>query len=121
MQNFKLYEEFITLGQLLKELGLIGTGGQAKLFLAENEGQIFVNQEPENRRGKKLRAGDLLEIPAADIQVKFVAASIEEQAEFAADKAEKARVAALVKEMNAANKAASTKKPKQKPHFPGRR
>ena len=120
MQNYILYEEFITLGQVLKELGLVATGGQAKLFLAENEGQIFVNGELENRRGKKLRDGDKLEIPEFDVTVVFESASAAEMAEFAEEKAEKARVAELVKKMNAENKA---KKPvKQgKPRFPGGR
>lgn len=52
MKKYILFEEYITLGQVLKELGLISTGGQAKIFLAENEGNIFYNGEVENRRGK---------------------------------------------------------------------
>ncbi|XOW21853.1 RNA-binding S4 domain-containing protein [Lactococcus cremoris] len=43
MKKYILFEEYITLGQVLKELGLISTGGQAKIFLAENEGNIFYN------------------------------------------------------------------------------
>ena len=53
MKKYILFEEYIALGQVLKELGLISTGGQAKIFLAENEGNIFYNGEVENRRGKK--------------------------------------------------------------------
>ncbi|SFG26114.1 S4 domain-containing protein YaaA [Sporolactobacillus nakayamae] len=53
-------ESFITLGQLLKYEGLIQTGGEAKHFLAETE--IFVNDEHENRRGKKLVEGDRIKI-----------------------------------------------------------
>lgn len=53
-------ESFITLGQLLKYEGLIQTGGEAKHFLAETE--IFVNNEHENRRGKKLYEGDRIKI-----------------------------------------------------------
>ena len=41
MKKYILFEEYIALGQVLKELGLISTGGQAKIFLAENEGNIF--------------------------------------------------------------------------------
>ena len=52
MQNYILFEEYITLGQVIKELAIVNTGGQAKLFLAENEGNIFLNKEAENRRGK---------------------------------------------------------------------
>lgn len=52
--------EYITLGQMLKEAGIIDTGGMAKWFLSEHE--IYVNEELENRRGKKLYNGDLVEI-----------------------------------------------------------
>ncbi|MDY2689159.1 MAG: RNA-binding S4 domain-containing protein, partial [Limosilactobacillus reuteri] len=36
---------FITLGQLLKEEGIIPTGGAAKWFLKENT--VLVNDEPD--------------------------------------------------------------------------
>lgn len=53
--------DFITLGQLLKEAGVIPTGGAAKWFLKEH--QVLVNEQPEDRRGKKLRSGDTVTIP----------------------------------------------------------
>ena len=52
-------EPFITLGVLLKITGLIDTGGQAKWFLAENK--VLVNGEEDNRRGRKLYHGDVVE------------------------------------------------------------
>ncbi len=51
---------FITLGQLLKLTGLIGNGGEAKAFLAMTE--VKVNGESDNRRGRKLYPGDVVEI-----------------------------------------------------------
>lgn len=51
---------YITLGQLLKITGSIDTGGQVKWFLSEY--QISVNGEKEQRRGKKLYPGDIIEI-----------------------------------------------------------
>ncbi len=54
-------KEYITLGQLLKEVGIIDTGGMAKWFLSEHE--VFINDELENRRGKKLYNGDIILIP----------------------------------------------------------
>ena len=42
----------MTLGQMLKEATVIGSGGQAKWYLAENT--VLVDGEPENRRGRKL-------------------------------------------------------------------
>ncbi len=53
-------EPFITLGILLKIAGIIDTGGQAKFFLAENT--VLVNGEEENRRGRKLYHGDLIQV-----------------------------------------------------------
>ena len=53
-------EPFITLGVLLKIAGLIDTGGQAKWFLAENK--VLVNGEEDNRRGRKLYHGDVIEV-----------------------------------------------------------
>lgn len=51
--------EYITLGQLLKLAGEIGTGGEVKDYL--NEISPIVNGEKENRRGRKLRPGDIVE------------------------------------------------------------
>lgn len=48
-------EEFITLGTLLKMVGIIYTGGMAKIYLSENV--VYVDNEPENRRGRKLYRG----------------------------------------------------------------
>ena len=53
-------EPFITLGVLLKIAGVIDTGGQAKFFLAKNT--VLVNGEEENRRGRKLYHGDLIQV-----------------------------------------------------------
>ena len=52
---------YITLGQLLKEESIISTGGQAKWYLRENT--VNINDEPDNRRGRKLYPGDTVEVP----------------------------------------------------------
>ncbi|WP_125761349.1 S4 domain-containing protein YaaA [Companilactobacillus hulinensis] len=59
-QKITIDTEFITLGQLLKDTGIISTGGQAKWFLRENS--VSLNGEAENRRGKKLHKGDVVVI-----------------------------------------------------------
>ncbi|EPI02539.1 S4 domain protein YaaA [Enterococcus faecalis 13-SD-W-01] len=51
----------MTLGQMLKEATIISSGGQAKWFLAENT--VYVDGEPENRRGRKLYPGMIVEVP----------------------------------------------------------
>lgn len=53
--------EYITLGQVLKEVSVISSGGQAKWYLAENT--VLVDGEPENRRGRKLYPGMMIELP----------------------------------------------------------
>lgn len=58
--EIKLKTPYITLGQLLKAVDLISSGGQAKWFLAEH--QVLVNGTPEQRRGKKLYPNDQVEI-----------------------------------------------------------
>jgi S4 domain protein YaaA len=57
-----LTSDEITLGQFLKFADIIDSGGMTKWFLEEHAGLIFVNGEAENRRGKKLHAGDRIEI-----------------------------------------------------------
>ncbi|KZN96566.1 MULTISPECIES: S4 domain-containing protein YaaA [Aeribacillus] len=52
--------EYITLGQFLKLADVIQTGGMAKWFLQEHE--VLVNSEKEQRRGRKLRDGDIVEV-----------------------------------------------------------
>ncbi|MCI1859507.1 MAG: S4 domain-containing protein YaaA [Sporolactobacillus sp.] len=54
---------YITLGQLLKRAGVIGTGGQAKFFLKNTA--VWVNGTAETRRGKKLHEGDRIKIDGA--------------------------------------------------------
>jgi aryl-alcohol dehydrogenase-like predicted oxidoreductase/ribosome-associated protein YbcJ (S4-like RNA binding protein) len=48
--------ETIRLGQLLKLVGAIDSGSEAKTFLAVES--VLVNEEREVRRGRQLRAGD---------------------------------------------------------------
>jgi ribosome-associated protein len=55
--------EYITLGQLLKLVGEVDSGGQIKPYLEEQT--PLVNGQPENRRGRKLRAGDVIELAGA--------------------------------------------------------
>ena len=58
--DIKITSEYITLGQLLKMTDFIQSGGEAKF--AVKSLAIKVNQEQENRRGRKLYAGDVIEI-----------------------------------------------------------
>jgi S4 domain protein YaaA len=59
-EKITIETEFITLGQFLKLADVIQTGGMAKWFLSEHE--IFINGEQDQRRGRKLRTGDKIQI-----------------------------------------------------------
>lgn len=61
MENLSIDTEYITLGQLLKMTNAISSGGMAKWFLEEHT--VYVNGEAEQRRGKKLRHGDVINVP----------------------------------------------------------
>lgn len=69
MKTLKLREtdEYITLGQLLKAEGLVGSGVEAKEVITR--GMAKVNGEVENRRGRKLRDGDTAEYNGTEIRV----------------------------------------------------
>lgn len=58
MEVIKIVTEYITLGQFLKFVGIIPSGAMAKQFLSTEK--VYVNGEPENRRGKKLYASDVI-------------------------------------------------------------
>lgn len=63
-----IHTPYIQLGQLMKIIGLIETGGQIKSFL--NQNPIQVNQQPEQRRGRKLYPGDQIMVQKHLITIK---------------------------------------------------
>jgi ribosome-associated protein len=65
MKNIGISTEYITLGQFLKLADCIGTGGEVKHFLQEKS--VRVNGETENRRGRKLRVGDQIEVEGNEL------------------------------------------------------
>ncbi|MCK1215339.1 S4 domain-containing protein YaaA [Streptococcus uberis] len=96
--EYKLFTEFITLQALLKELGIIQSGGAIKSFL--NGTTVLVNGTDEKRRGKKLRIGDVIRIPSQNIEIIIVEPSDDEMKKRIEDQKEKERVSKLVKELN---------------------
>lgn len=61
MEEIRFDSEFITLGQLLKMTDAISSGGMAKWFLSENP--VYINGEADQRRGRKIRNKDVVDIP----------------------------------------------------------
>ncbi|WP_392507629.1 RNA-binding S4 domain-containing protein [Naumannella halotolerans] len=59
--------EGIKLGQFLKLANLVESGGEAKQVLAD--GLVQVNGEPEDRRGRHLVAGDVVQFGTASARV----------------------------------------------------
>ena len=59
MEQIKLSEDYIKLGQALKAAGLVGSGVEAKIVI--QDGLVCVNGEVDTRRGKKLYGGEVIE------------------------------------------------------------
>lgn len=55
----EIRDDSIRLGQLLQLAGIVDSGSDAKFLLAG--GEVLVNGDPEARRGRQLRAGDVVE------------------------------------------------------------
>ena len=96
--DYKLFDEYITLQALLKEVGVIQSGGAIKAFLAEND--VFFNGELETRRGKKIRVGDQITIPAENLTLSILEPSADEKIQHTEEIAERQRISNMVKEMN---------------------
>ena len=68
MTEIEIYSEYIKLDAFLKFCGAVGTGGEAKLRIADEE--VLVNGALCTQRGKKLRDGDTVRIGADEYRVK---------------------------------------------------
>lgn len=62
----------ITLGALLKLANIAATGGEAKWLISE--GRVKVNGQIEVRRGRKLYAGDRVEVAGVERPLEIVEA-----------------------------------------------
>jgi ribosome-associated protein len=67
VREVEIRGESIRLGQLLKLAGVVDSGAEAKLLLTE--GAVTVNGEPEERRGRQLRAGDVVAAAGEEVRV----------------------------------------------------
>ena len=67
IEKVEIKEDFITLGQFLKLVDLISSGGEVKSFLSENT--VLINHEVDNRRGRKLYKNDLIEVASKIYQI----------------------------------------------------
>ena len=67
MDEIQIRTDTIRLGQFLKLSNLVDSGSDAKFLLAG--GEVSVNGEVETRRGRQLRAGDLVEFDGVEVRV----------------------------------------------------
>jgi ribosome-associated protein len=59
--------EMIRLGQLLKLAGIVDSGAEIKGLLAAQP--VLVNGERENRRGRQLQRGDVIQVGDEELRV----------------------------------------------------
>jgi ribosome-associated protein len=67
MEKIAIETEYIKLDALLKYAALVGTGGEAKMVIAD--GLVKVNGEVCTMRGKKIRPGDTVQFDTFQIEV----------------------------------------------------
>ena len=67
METIRIESDYIKLDSLLKFAALVGTGGEAKLVIAE--GMVTVNGEVCTMRGKKIYPGDRVVFDQFELQV----------------------------------------------------
>ena len=58
VKSVRITGEFIKLDSFLKHAGLVMTGGEAKVIIAD--GEVSVNGEKTTERGRKLRDGSIV-------------------------------------------------------------
>ena len=69
--TFSITTDYIKLDSYLKGVNVVGSGGEAKLLIAE--GEVRVNGETETRRGRKLYPGDRVTLGDHEFIVERVA------------------------------------------------
>jgi ribosome-associated protein len=67
VRDVEIRGSMIRLGQLLKLVGIIDSGAEVKAFLST--GGVRVNGEEEDRRGRQLRPGDVIQIGEREIRL----------------------------------------------------
>ena len=67
MNEFKIKDDHIKLGQVPKAAGLVGSGVEAKIVI--QEGQVKVDGEVDTRRGRKLFGGEIVSFEGEEIRI----------------------------------------------------
>lgn len=72
MRTVEITKEPVELFKILKFEGLVASGGEAKILIAD--GQVRVNGEVETRRRRKILSGDVIEFRTDTLQVLLIEA-----------------------------------------------
>ena len=67
VQSFKIKDDHIKLGQVLKAVGMVESGVDAKFVI--QDGLVTVNGEVETQRGKKLHGGELVSYNGETVKI----------------------------------------------------
>jgi ribosome-associated protein len=67
VRDIPIQGETIRLGQLLKLAGVVDSGSEVKALLASTP--VWVNGEPETRRGRQLHHGDVVRVGEDELRV----------------------------------------------------
>ena len=67
MIEHQLKGEYIELIKLLKYLNIASSGGEAKMLV--DEGEVYLNGNPESRKRAKLKVGDIIKVQGKTIKV----------------------------------------------------
>jgi len=73
MEKIELSGEIIRLGQLLKLIGWVDNGGEAKRRV--QAGEVQVNGQVETRRGRQLQPGDQVDFAGQQVEVGYLPAA----------------------------------------------
>jgi len=69
MRVVEVSKQPVELFKILKFEGMVGSGGEAKLVIAD--GMVLVNGEVETRKRKKIMSGDIIEFGQDIIRIEF--------------------------------------------------
>ena len=69
MRVVEISKQPVELFKILKFEGMVSSGGEAKLVIAD--GRVQVNGEVETRKRKKIRSGDTIEFGQDIIRIEF--------------------------------------------------
>jgi len=69
MRTVEITREPVELYKILKFEGMVASGGEAKLVIAD--GYVLVNGEVETRKRKKIVSGDIIEFGQEIIRIQY--------------------------------------------------